>query len=184
MNTIKLTFASLVLCFALFSNFLGIHYQLISSKVSYHSLIKLRSPGKFFRKCLCCCKSSGCESSSSSCISGSGLNISGPEEPRHVWSATSDFGGFRQQMEVLPPRDQSNEQDLQTTGQGANSDQSSNQNNEDCQTPEDREENSGCKGSCSSCNRRKSSSSKKTEGFSLNPYDGYNGNKNPAFSTE
>ncbi|PPS93570.1 Uncharacterized protein GY17_00003643 [Cryptosporidium hominis] len=185
MNTLKLNFISLVLCLAFLSNFLGINDQILSLNTHADlSLIKLSSPRKLLRR-LCCCSSSSCSSSCSSddsCCSSSSnsgsLNIGNPTQPKHVWSVTSHYGGFSQEMQTEPPKTQEGD------------------NNEESEKSE--EKHSCC--SSSSCKSKKLSSnnggsngdsnsggnggSNGNEDGPQNPYAGYTGRLNSVFTTD
>ncbi|CUV04358.1 unnamed protein product [Cryptosporidium hominis] len=186
MNTVKLNFIPLVLCLAFLSNFLRINDQILSLNTHADlSLIKLSSPRKLLRR-LCCCCSSSCSSDDSCCSSSSNsgsLNIGDPTQPRHVWSVTSNYGGFSQEMQTVPPRTQEG-----------------NEHNE--QSEESEEKHSCC--SSSSCKSKKLSSnngssnggsngdsnsggnggSNGNEDDPQNPYAGYTGRLNSAFTTD
>ncbi|KAL3129258.1 mucin-like protein [Cryptosporidium hominis] len=170
MNTLKLNFISLVLCLAFLSNFLGINDQILSLNTHADlSLIKLSSPRKLLRR-LCCCCSSSCSSDDSCCSSSSNsgsLDIGNPTQPKHVWSVTSHYGGFSQEMQTEPPRTQ--------------------EGNEHNEQSEESEEKPSCcsSGSCKSKELKSNNGgSNGGEDGPQNPYAGYTGRSNLAFTTD
>ncbi|POM83765.1 putative integral membrane protein [Cryptosporidium meleagridis] len=210
MNTIKLNFIPFVLCLAFLSNFLVIHERILSLNTHVDlSLIRLRSPRRFLRR-LCCCNSScsSDDSCSSSHSSSSSIEIGPPTHPKHVWSVTSRFGGFKEELQSDPPRSQDGEQVDQQEGSGdldqqegsgeldqqeGSEDLDQQEGSEDLEQQEDSEKESGC---CSnSCGRNKQSGPSNCDvnettgdgsdsesaisgGSVQNPYGRYNGRSN------
>ncbi|OII72389.1 uncharacterized protein cubi_00384 [Cryptosporidium ubiquitum] len=166
MGLTKFDFIFLVLFITFFSNPVVNHDKLISLEVfSDFSLIKLRSPRRLLRS-LCCCSSCKCKDGCSSCGSEDSVVISGPTDPKHVWSLSGEFGGFKQNMEVVEPRTEDNQE---TNEEETNDNHTNESNNDDKSTSEDSEEGKSC---CCCKNSSSSSSSSSPNNSEIrNPYD-------------